>query len=102
SVRCHRTRLRRQWPVTIRPAISEELPGLSHFADHVEIEIGDQHFIFIAARLRDNLFARRAEVALAVEFAYVPWLLAAYAINRADEVSIRNCVRGLLKFPQIF
>src|ERR1700676_2387328 len=88
--------------VGLRPTVAEELPGLPYLRNHVEIEIRDQNLVLIAARLRDDLAARIAEVALAVELADVPGLLGAYAINCAHEISVRHRVRRLLQLPQIF
>ena len=36
--------------VHIGPSVAEELPGLSHFGDLIQIEIGRQHLILVARR----------------------------------------------------
>src|SRR5262249_29439007 len=83
-------------------AIAEELPGFSDFRDHVQVEVGHDNLVFIAAGLGDDLATGVAEVTLAVELADVPGLLRAYAVDGADEISVGNGVRGLLQFPQVF
>ena len=70
--------------------------------NHVQIKVGDHRFVLIAAGLRDDLAARIAEIALAVKFADAPRLLRAYAVDGADEIAIRYCMRRLLELPQIF
>jgi len=50
------------------PAVAEELPRLADFADEIEIQVGRQHFVFIARGLREDLAARIAKVARSVEF----------------------------------
>src|SRR5258706_2930855 len=94
--------LRREGAISVRSAVPEELPGFWNFGNHIEVEIGDQHFIFGAASLREDLSARIAEVTLAIELADVPRLLATDAIDRSDKISIRHRVRGLLQFPKMF
>ena len=75
SLRLQLSRLRGDRAVAFRPAVAEELPHLTDFRDHVEIEIRDDHFVFIPAGLRDDLAAGIAEVALAVKLADAPRLL---------------------------
>jgi hypothetical protein len=94
--------LGRQRSVGFRTPVAIELPNLSYFLDHVEIEIGYQHFIFRAAGLCDDFAARIAEITLTVKFADIPWLLATDPIDGADEITVRRGVRRLLQFPQIF
>src|SRR2546422_6071384 len=77
SVRCDLSSLRREWTVGFRTPVAEELPGFPDLGNHVEIEVGDQHFILIAASLRDNRPPRIAEIALAVKLADVPRFLTA-------------------------
>src|SRR5882672_5414759 len=88
--------------IAFRPAVSEELPDISHFGDHVEVEVGDHQFVFVAAGLGDDLAAGIAEVTLAVELADVPGGFGAHAVQCADEVSVGDGVRGLFEFPQVF
>src|ERR1051326_5218709 len=91
-----------QWTVHIRPPVAEELPRLPHFADHVQIQIRGQYFIFVARSLRHESPTRIAEVTLSVKLADVPRRLHAHAIDRTDEISIRHRVRRLLQLPQVF
>src|SRR5216684_8663387 len=83
-------RLRCQRAVRLRTPVAIKLPDLPHFLDHLEIEIGDQHFIFIAAGLGEDLAARIAEVTLAVKLADIPRLFPAHAIDRTYEVAVRR------------
>src|SRR3954463_3117187 len=92
----------RQRRICLWPAIAEELPDLAHLADHVEVEVRDYDFIFVAAGLRNDFSPRIAEITLAVKFADIPRLLPPHAINRANEISIGDGVRRLLQLPQIF
>src|SRR5579863_5326985 len=94
--------LRSQWSVALRTAVAEKLPDLADFGNHVEIEIGDHDFIFVAAGLGDDLAARIAEITLSVEFADAPGLFDANAIDGADEVTVGDGMSRLLEFPQIF
>ena len=82
----------RDLAVRFRAAIAEKLPGLPHLFDFFEIEIGDEHLVLIAARLRNNLSTRIAEVTLPVEFANVPRGLFADPIDRPNEISVGNGV----------
>src|SRR5579864_3565950 len=68
------SRLLRQRFVGFGAAVAEELPGLSNFSNHFEVEIGYQDFVFVAAGLGDDLAAGIAEIALAVKLADVPRL----------------------------
>jgi len=43
-------------------------PSLAHLRNHFQIQIGGQHFVFVARGLRKNLAARITEIAGAVEF----------------------------------
>src|SRR5581483_4482989 len=61
----------------------------------------DDQLVFIARRLRQNVAARIAEVALAVELADVPRRLAADAVVGADEVAVGDRVALLLDLPEI-
>src|SRR5258708_16811854 len=101
SIRGDLPTLRGKRSVTLGTPIAEELPRLSGLRNHVEIDVGHQHRIFRAARLRKDLSARIAEVALAIELADVPRLLASHAVDRADKISIRPRMRRLLQFPQV-
>jgi len=67
-----------------------------------KVKVGDEHLIFIAAGLGKNLATRIAEVALAVKLTDVPRLFRAYAVDCAHEITVRDGVRGLLQFPQVF
>src|SRR5688572_12629755 len=91
----------RDGAVGFRPAVAVELPGVAHLLDELEIEVGDDQLVAIAAADRDDLPAGIAEVALAVELADVPGRFVADAIDRADEVPVGNGVRRLLQLPEI-
>ena len=49
-----------------------------------------------------HLTARVAEIALTVKFADVPRRFRADAVDRADEITVGDGVRGLFEFPEIF
>src|SRR5216684_3540245 len=95
-------RLRCQRAVRLRTAVAIKLPDLPYFLDHVEIQVGDQHFVFVAAGLGEDFAARIAEITLAVKLSNVPWLFPTNTIDRTYEVSVGCGVCGLLEFPQIF
>src|ERR1044072_4248382 len=59
-------------PVSIRAAVTEQLPGIAPFADLVQVEIGDDQFVLVAAAFGNYLAARIAEIALPVKLADVP------------------------------
>src|SRR3954451_4772850 len=80
--------------VRLRTAVAIELPGVADFADLVHVEIGDDERVLIAGRDGKHLAARIAEVALAVKLADVPRRFVADAVDRADEIAIRDGVRG--------
>src|ERR1022692_903284 len=91
--------LRGERAVAFRPAIAEKLPHLANFRDHVQVEVGHYHFVFIPAGLSDNFAAWIAEVALAVELTNTPRLLDTHAVDRAHEIAIGHRMRGLFEFP---
>src|SRR5260370_36489600 len=93
---------RRDFSVGFRAAVAIELPGVADFLDFVEIQLGDEQFILIAAGLLDDFAARVAEVAFAVKFADSPGSFGANAIDGGDEVGVGHGVGGLLEFPEIF
>src|SRR6266704_3110145 len=101
SIRCNLSRLRRKRAIGFRTTVAEELPGLPDLGDHVEIQVGDQHFIFVAAGLRDDRPPRIAEIALAVKLADVPRFLTADTVNCPHKISVCDRVRWLLQFPQM-
>src|SRR5205085_7208165 len=88
--------------VTFGAAVAVELPDVTHLANLVEVQISDHQLVVVARRLRDDLAARVAEVALSVKLADVPGLLMADAIDGADEKAIGHGMRRLLKLPQVF
>src|SRR5262249_6931569 len=87
--------------VLVRPAVAEKLPGLPDFPNHVEVQIGCQHFILIARSLRDNLSAWIATITGSVKFSDIPRRLNSYPVDRGDEISVGDRVRRLLQFPQM-
>src|SRR5262245_8132595 len=94
--------LGRNSAVRFWPAIAEELPGVAHFADLVEVQVGDDDVIRAARALSQNLATRAAEIRLAVELADVPGGLGAGAVDAAHEVLVRDRVGGLLQLPEVF
>src|ERR1700721_2123040 len=103
SVRCRGfSGLRGDRSIAFRSTITEELPDFTNFRDHVQVKVGDHHFVLIPAGLGDNFAARIAEVALAVELPNAPWLFDAHAVDSAHKIAIGYSVRRLFEFPQIF
>src|SRR3954454_21815242 len=97
------SRLRSYQPrVRIRPAIPEELPRVAHFADLVEVELRGDECVFVAIGDGEELSARIDEVALSIKLADVPRSFESDAIDRADEVAVRDGVRRLLELPEVF
>src|SRR5258708_21688791 len=88
--------------VRFRAAVAIELPGVANFLNFIEIQLGDEQFVLVAAGLLHDFAARVAEIALAVEFADFPGSFGADAVDGGDEVSVGNGVSGLLEFPKIF
>src|SRR5574337_656293 len=91
-----------QFSIHIGAAVTEKLPGLADFGNLVEVEVGGEDFVLVARGLGDNLAARVAEIAGAVEFTDVPGSFRADAIDGGDEVAVGGGVGGLLEFPKIF
>ena len=87
--------IRDDLPVRVGPAVAEELPGVSHLADLVHVEIGNDQLVLVTRTFSEDLSAGVAEIALSVKLAYVPWSLGPDAIDRPDEVAIRDGVSGL-------
>src|SRR5712671_3697934 len=92
----------RDFSVRLRPAVAVKLPSIADFLNFIEIQFRDEQFIFIAAGLLNDFSARVAEITLSVEFANFPGSFGADAVDGRNKISISNCVRGLLQFPQIF
>src|SRR5258708_35829056 len=92
----------RDFSVGFRAAVAVELPGIADFLNLVEIQLGDEQFVLVAAGLLDDFAARVAEVAFAVKFADFPGSFGANAIDGGDEVGVGDGVGGLLKLPEIF
>src|SRR5512144_1613026 len=90
-----------QLVVGLRTTIAEELPRVSHLTDLVEVELGGDQLRLVTRCGGEELPARIAEVTLPVELADVPRLLVSDAIDRADEIRVRDCVSWLLELPQI-
>ncbi len=83
-------------------AVTVELPRVADLLNFVEVQVGDEELILVAAGLLDDFAARVAEITLAVKFADFPGSFRADAIDGSDEVGVGDCVSGLLKFPKIF
>ena len=93
--------VRHQRPVRIRPAIAEELPGVSHLANHFQIQIGNDQCVLSRGASAIILPARIAEITLPVKLADVPGLFVADAIDGADEVTIGDRMGRLFQLPKI-
>src|SRR5512134_268207 len=89
-----------QRPVSLRPPVAEELPGIPHLADHVEVYGVHEQLVPVVARLRLDLAARVDDVARAVELAHLrrPGLFLADAVDRADEDAVGRGGGRLLEF----
>src|SRR5438270_10544889 len=87
--------------VRVGAAVAEELPRVAHFANLIEVELRGDEGILVALCDREHLPSRIAEVALPVELADVPRSFESDAVDRADEVAVRDGVRRLLELPQI-
>src|SRR5258705_10416146 len=94
--------IRHKLTITIRAPVAEELPGVAHFADQIQIKIGNDDRVFVARRLGNDLAARIAKVALAIKFADVPGHLVTDAIDRAHKVTVRDRMCRLFQLPKIF
>src|SRR5882757_9982736 len=92
----------RDFSVGLRAAVAIELPGVADFLNLVEIQLGDEQFVLVAAGLLDDFAARVAEVAFAIKFADFPGSFGANAIDGGDEIRVGYRVSGLLEFPEIF
>src|SRR5258708_681862 len=88
--------------VGFRAAVAIELPGVANTLNFVEIQLGDEEFILVAAGLLDYFAARVAEIAFAVEFADFPGGFGADAVDGGDEVGVGYGMSRLLQFPKIF
>src|ERR1043165_3982278 len=88
--------------VALRAPVAVELPGVPHFLDQVEVEVGDDDLVLVAAGLGDDLAAGVAEVGLSVELADVPGGLAPDAVDGADKVLVGDGVGRLLELPEVF
>src|SRR5437868_1956963 len=93
------TCLRHQRFIRIWATIAEELPSFTNFRDHVQIKIGHDHLVFVAAGLRHDLAAWIAEVALAIKLADSPGLFDSDTIYCTDEIAVGDSVRRLFEFP---
>src|ERR1700687_1271876 len=66
--------------IGIRSPVTEKLPCVAHFANQIQIQIGDNQCVLITWRLSNDLPARITEVALPVKLANVPGVFVANAI----------------------
>src|SRR5579884_2655053 len=83
-------------------AVTEKLPDISHFLDLVQIEIGQDQFLFVPRTLGEKFPTWRTEVTLTIKLTDIPRLLTSNAIDGTDKVPVRHRVRGLFQLPQIF
>src|ERR1051325_9133364 len=88
--------------IGFRPAITEKLPDIAHFLDLVQVQIRHDHLFLVARSFGNNLSARCAEIALAVELTNIPGLLAPNPVDGADKISVGDSMCGLFEFPQVF
>ena len=58
--------------IGLGPAVTEELPDVAHFLDHVEIQLSHDQFVLITTSFLDDLSTRVTEVTLPVELTDVP------------------------------
>src|SRR5262249_3379368 len=79
----------------------EKLPDIAHFLNLIQIQVRDDHFVFVTRAFGNDLPAGRAEITLPVKFTDVPRILAADAIDGADEVAVGYGVSRLLAFPKV-
>ena len=86
--------LRGQNAIAFRAPVAEKLPHFANLQNHVEVEVGHQHFVFVAAGLGKNFASRIAEVTLAVKFPDAPRLLFAYPVDGADKIAVGDGMRG--------
>src|ERR1700732_3724547 len=87
--------------IHVGTAVAEKLPGLSHFGNAVEIQIGGEHFVFVARGLGDNLSPGIAEIAVSVELADVPGRLGTDSIDGAGVISVGAARGRLFELPQV-
>ena len=80
-------------------AVAEKLPGVTDLANHVEVDIGNNDGVLVAGRLCDDLPTWVTEITLTIEFADVPGLFVTDTVDGADEVTVRDRVRGLFQLP---
>src|SRR5690349_15855120 len=90
-----------QATVRLRPTITEKLPDVPYLTDPVEVELRGHEVVPITRRLRHEVAARIAEVALPVELSDPPRILVPHPVDRADEECVRHRVRRLLELPEI-
>ena len=91
--------IRNYWAVRIRPAVAEELPGVSHLANFVHVQVGDDEFVLVARGFSDYLTSRIAKITLSVKFSDVPRRFGPDAVYRPNEIAVRDSVSRLFEFP---
>src|ERR1035437_784825 len=88
--------------VGLGTAVTIKLPDVAHFANHVEVQVGDDDGVLVTRAFRHDLAAWIGEIALSVKFAKVPGFLRPDAIDRAHVKYIRHRRGGLFELPQVF
>src|SRR5439155_19522329 len=78
----------RDFSVGFGAAIAENLPGVADLLNFIEIQVCNEEFVLIAASLCNNFPARTSKVALAVEFANLPGMLGADAVDGSDKICV--------------
>src|SRR5260370_29840165 len=74
--------------IAVGAPVAEELPRVAHLCDHIEVEIGDDDFVFVTAGLRDDFAAWVAQITLAIEFAYVPQRFFPHPVQHSHKVFV--------------
>src|SRR5688572_3897804 len=87
--------------VRLRAPVPVELPVRADLRDEVEVEVGHDQLVLVAAADREDLPVGVAEVRRPVELAEVPGLLAADAVVGADEVAVGDGHGRLLDLPEV-
>src|SRR5712671_2246435 len=88
--------------VRLGTAVAIKLPDVADFANHVEIQVGDDDGVLFTGAFGDDLSARIGEVALSVKFTKVPGLFRPDTIDRADVEDVGDGCGGLFELPKIF
>src|SRR5579862_7424483 len=83
-------------------AVTIELPDISHLANHVEVQIGDDDRVLVTRTFGHDLAAWIREITLPVKLTETPRLLHPNAVDRPDVKYIGDRRGRLLQLPQVF